>query len=219
MKKSPGGLPKRMRKLEIVYVSPSKLKPWKKNPRRNDRAAEKLERLLDQFGFLVPIVATRDGTIRAGHTRYKAAVSKGDKLVPVIYVDFESEEEAELFSLADNKSSEWAEWDTELLSDVFAELQVKVSKAKLRTSGFTPMEIDGLEEPLLSETASDSLEDAIRQFEREDSKGKDRKYMIWFAVNDQEQFDALIEKYGSYEGKGGLRYRELDWNLIKRRLA
>ena len=44
------------------------------------------------------------------------------KEVPVIYVDFGDEKKAVAFSLADNKSHEWSEWDFPKLKDIFVEI-------------------------------------------------------------------------------------------------
>lgn len=132
------------RKLQIEYVPLDKLSLWDKNPRRNEEAAERLVGLLEQHGFISPIIATRDGKIRAGHTRVKAARKAGMTEAPVIYVDFDSEEEAQLYSIADNKSSEWASWDAGLLQELFGQIQKVTGVDKLSSSGFTSMEIEGV---------------------------------------------------------------------------
>jgi len=95
------------------WVDPSTLKPWPKNPRKNDgepvvRVAESIKR----FGFAAPIVArTETREIIAGHTRWKAAQSLQLTQVPVRFLDI-SEREAHLLALADNRLGELAEWDT-----------------------------------------------------------------------------------------------------------
>lgn len=108
--------------LQIKYVPIESLKEFPMNPRKNDVAAEGLAKLMGEYGFVIPIVATPDGTIRAGHTRIKAARKQGMKEVPVIYVDFGDEKKAVAFSLADNKSHEWSEWDFPKLKDILVEL-------------------------------------------------------------------------------------------------
>jgi DNA modification methylase len=137
-------------KLEVVQVPIGKLKAWNLNPRDNDKAAVKLAELLKEHGIINPLIATPDGTVRAGHTRMKAAVLAGFKEVPVIYIPFESERKAVEFALADNKSSEWAKWDVEKLQSIFAEtLKVDVhvgsslQEAALGT-GFKASEIEGI---------------------------------------------------------------------------
>ena len=86
------------------------------NPRRNDHAVEKMAAAIKEFGFRIPIVAKRDGTIVDGHLRKKAADKLGLNEVPVIPADDLTEAQIKAFRLSANKSAEWAEWDNELLA-------------------------------------------------------------------------------------------------------
>lgn len=101
------------------WVDPASLKPWAKNPRKNDgEPVVKVAESIKRFGFAAPIVArleTRE--IIAGHTRWKAAQSLKLDRVPVRFVDL-SEREAHLLALADNRLGELAEWDTPELHDL-----------------------------------------------------------------------------------------------------
>jgi len=200
--------------LKVTYVKPSKLKPWKKNPRRNDEAAEKLAELFDQFGFVVPIIATRDGIIRAGHTRWKAARRKGFDKVPVIYVDFGGKEEAEMFSIADNKSSEWAEWDETLLQEIFGSIP-KSPDILSRMSGFTEREIEGLSADMGS-YAADSFRDLVEKFEGQNpEKAKTDPFWAWFILPDEETMNWLKDNFALDNKPRG---RELDWKKLRKRL-
>jgi hypothetical protein len=143
-------------KSEIKYIPIKQLKAWGKNPRKNDKAAEKLVKLIEAHGFINPVICTRDNTIRAGHTRVKAANKAGLKEVPVIYVDMD-EEQASAFAIADNKSSEYSEWDFELLKDVFEELDA--FNYDLELTGFDMAEIEGLMTYAGKEDGQDILED------------------------------------------------------------
>lgn len=127
--------------LKIEYIKISKLKNWNKNPRKNDPAVEKLSKLLETYGFISPIIATKDNIIRAGHTRLKAAKKLNMETVPVVYIDM-VEDMAAAYALADNKSNEWSEWDNELLGNVFKEL--KEHDFDLQLTGFDLPEIGSL---------------------------------------------------------------------------
>ena len=70
-----------------------------------------------------PSSLTRDGVIIAGHIRYKAAKKLKCKEVPVVYADNLTEEQVKAYRLADNKTSELAEWDADLLSEELLDLQ------------------------------------------------------------------------------------------------
>ena len=93
-------------KLEI-----DKVKLWDKNPRINDEASEKLAKVIEKHGFIDPIIIDSNYIVRAGNTRVKAAKLAGLKYIPAVMVDFENEEAAEAYSIADNKANEWAKWD------------------------------------------------------------------------------------------------------------
>jgi hypothetical protein len=61
------------------YVPVEALRPWVKNPRRNDPAVAAVTDSIKRFGFGAPILARREnGEVIAGHTRLKAAVQPGN---------------------------------------------------------------------------------------------------------------------------------------------
>jgi len=134
--------------LEISYVNPDELHPWEKNPRINDEAAVKLAEEIRSKGFRQPIVATRDGMIRAGHTRWKAARLLGLDNVPVIYQDFASEEEAEAFAISDNRVAEESKWDVEQLAAVMGAWEKQHGLAVVqRMTGFAQKELEAILHP------------------------------------------------------------------------
>lgn len=98
------------------------LKPYGRNPRKNDKAVDAVAESIREFGFKVPIVADKDGTIIAGHTRFKAAKKLGLETVPVIIADDLTPEQVKAFRLADNRVAELAEWDFELLAEELGDL-------------------------------------------------------------------------------------------------
>jgi transferase len=98
------------------------LRPYEKNPRNNEQAVEAVANSIKEFGFKVPIVATIDGEIVNGHTRFKAAKFLKLKTVPVLIADDLTEEQIKAFRLADNKTGELADWDVELLYSELDEL-------------------------------------------------------------------------------------------------
>lgn len=93
------------------------LKPYERNPRRNDQAVDAVANSIKAFGFKVPIIIDKDNVIVAGHTRYKAAKKLGLTEVPCIVADDLNEEQIKAFRLADNKVAEQSEWDFELLEE------------------------------------------------------------------------------------------------------
>lgn len=122
------------------WVALTSLHPWDRNPRRNDGAVAKVAASIKRFGFGAPIVARRaDGRIIAGHTRFKAAQSLGINTVPVRFLDLDPSD-ADLLALADNRTSEEAEWDNPLLAEILRELSAE-DRAE---TGFDASEIDSI---------------------------------------------------------------------------
>lgn len=99
--------------MKIVDKPIEWLRPYENNPRNNEQAVEAVANSIKEFGFKVPIVATIDGEIVNGHTRFKAAKFLKLKTVPVLIADDLTEEQIKAFRLADNKTGELADWDVE----------------------------------------------------------------------------------------------------------
>ena len=83
---------------------------------------EKVAASIREFGFKVPIIVDAEGVIVAGHTRLKAAELLQLKKVPCIIADDLTEEQIKAFRLEDNKTSDLAEWDLELLTEELDEI-------------------------------------------------------------------------------------------------
>lgn len=108
--------------MNIVEMNLGELRPYEKNPRKNDEAVKYVAESIKQFGFKVPIVIDNDGVIVAGHTRWKAAKEIGLETVPCIVADDLTEKQIKAFRLADNKVAEKAVWDFDLLAGELDEL-------------------------------------------------------------------------------------------------
>jgi len=104
-----------MDKLKIEYVDINSIKPYKKNPRKNEEAIPYVMESIKQFGFKNPVILDKDNVIVAGHTRIESAKRLGITEIPCIYADDLTDEQIKAFRLADNKVAEIAEWDIDLL--------------------------------------------------------------------------------------------------------
>ena len=102
--------------MDIKSVRLSDIKPYEKNPRKNQRAVGPVAESIKQFGFRVPIVLDKDGVIVCGHTRYLAAQKLGMEEVPCLYADDLTPAQIKAFRLVDNKTQELAEWQYDLLA-------------------------------------------------------------------------------------------------------
>ena len=103
--------------MNVIEKKLKDIKPYEKNPRRNDSAVDAVANSIKEFGFRVPVVIDKDNIIVCGHTRYKAAQKIGLEKVPCVVASDLTEEQIKAYRLADNKVSELAEWDIDLLGE------------------------------------------------------------------------------------------------------
>ena len=136
--------------LSITNIKTVDIKPYEKNPRKNDEAVKYVAESIKEFGFKVPIVIDDNNIIVAGHTRWKAAKKLGISECPCIVASDLTDEQIKAFRLADNKVAEKAEWDFDLLAielDDIVDLDMEVF-------GFEDMTVE--EEPEVVEDDFDA---------------------------------------------------------------
>lgn len=97
--------------MKIEYKKIDDLKPYARNPRKNDDAVDYVANSIKEFGFIVPVVIDNKNVIVAGHTRYKAAKKLGIEDIPCIIADDLTEKQINAFRLIDNKTQELSSWD------------------------------------------------------------------------------------------------------------
>ena len=103
--------------MNIINIKLSDLKPYERNPRNNKEAVDYVANSIREFGFKNPIIVDKNNVIVAGHTRYLACKKLGIKEVPCVIADDLTDEQIKAFRLADNKVSEIATWDLDLLDE------------------------------------------------------------------------------------------------------
>lgn len=136
-------------KLQVVYKGVDEITPYINNPRNNEAAIDKVAASIKEFGFKVPIVIDKDNVIVTGHTRSLAAIKLGLKDIPCIYADDLTPAQIKAFRIADNKTSEFASWDEELLKVEIEALQEM--GVNLGTTGFDDDEVSSILEGLAEE--------------------------------------------------------------------
>jgi site-specific DNA-methyltransferase (adenine-specific) len=128
--------------LKIEMWPVGKCKPYDKNPRKNDDAVSAVAASIKEFGFRQPIVVDTAGVIIAGHTRWKAAQKLGLTEVPAHVAKDMTPEKVRAYRIADNKVSELATWDDDLLKVELLEL--KDSGIDFADLGFSADELLGM---------------------------------------------------------------------------
>lgn len=125
---------------EIEWVEIGSIRLWEDNPRMNDDASVKLAEIIEAHGIKSPIVCwSKNRVIYKGNTTFKACRLLGMDKVPVIFHDFPSEASAKAYGIADNKASEMAGWDDEVLTKIMG---AKEFKNHGFVTGFSEKEIE-----------------------------------------------------------------------------
>lgn len=101
--------------MEIILKAVDELIPYENNPRINDEAVKYVAESIKQCDYIAPIIVDEDMVILAGHTRLKALKSLGYEECEVLVKRGLTEEQKKKYRILDNKTSEYAEWDAELL--------------------------------------------------------------------------------------------------------
>lgn len=135
----------------------NQLIPYENNPRKNDKAVEIVAKSINEFGFKVPIIIDKNNVIVCGHTRYKAAKKLGLTDVPVIVADDLTDDQVKAFRLVDNKTSELASWDEELLIQELLDIELDMTEFNF-------------EEPLLNDDDNFNVDEAIESIKEPVSK-------------------------------------------------
>lgn len=104
-------------RLEVVEID--SVEPWDKNPRKNEKAIDRLAKVIKQYGQRTPIsVWKEDKKIYKGNTTWYAMKKAGYKKIAVVWQDFKDAREAQGYAMVDNKSGEWSEWDNGILAEL-----------------------------------------------------------------------------------------------------
>lgn len=140
--------------MQIEYISTDKIIPYANNPRINDgEAVDRVASSIAEYGFKNPIIIDKNNIIICGHTRFKAAKKLGIDNVPVIRADDLTPAQIKSFRVAENRVSEYAKWNNELLTLELQELQEL--EFDLDLTGFEKWELDNLLNPISDEDLQD----------------------------------------------------------------
>lgn len=131
--------------MDIKNRKVEELIPYVNNPRDNSAAVDAVASSIAEFGFKVPIIVDRNNVVVTGHTRLQAAKKLGLAEVPVLMADDLSDAQVKAFRIADNKVSELASWNEELLEAELAAIK-DTGGIDMGEFGFTEDELDALDD-------------------------------------------------------------------------
>lgn len=171
--------------MEIIEKRLDEIRPYERNPRRNDAAVQYVAESIRQFGWKQPIVIDKDGVIVAGHTRYKAAQSLGLEKAPCVIADDLTPEQVRAYRLADNKVSDFSVWDNKLLLEELEEIE-KISADLFTGFDMSDLFDDTLDEStnsVLTENTSGVVYEVV--FKSENAEKIDRIREAWEKISDE----------------------------------
>ena len=129
--------------LAVVYIPLDTLAEYPNTPRQHDsKQIIKIQRSIESFGFINPILVDEKGQIIAGHARLKAAQLAHMEKVPVIRLGHLSEAQKRAYRIADNKLAELGTWSIELLQMEFKALDELKLDMPLTITGYDMGDID-----------------------------------------------------------------------------
>ena len=128
--------------MKVKMVAIEDVVPYARNPRKNMAAISKVSASLKEFGWQQPVVVDKDMVVIAGHTRLEAARTLDMKKVPVQIADKLTDAQVKAYRIADNRVSQEAEWDIDLLKLELSDLDGL--DYDLLLTGFDDDELNGM---------------------------------------------------------------------------
>lgn len=143
--------------LRSMLVPTGQLSHDPNNVRRHgERNRLAIRASLEAFGQLKPIVADKDGVVRAGNGTLAAAREMGWTHLAVTRSSL-GPAELIAFGISDNRTAELAEWDAEELAETLKELQGE--GFDIQATGYDSTELDRLLDSLKPDEPDDDKDD------------------------------------------------------------
>lgn len=113
---------------EYPRIAIAELSPYERNARtHSDEQIEKIKNSINEFGFVSPVIIDENNMILAGHGRVEAAKDAGLTEVPYRRITNLNDDQKKAYILADNKLSDMAGWDEELLREELASISLDMA--------------------------------------------------------------------------------------------
>src|SRR5215472_16105152 len=146
--------------LAIENVPINDLRRYQNNPRLHPKAQiDKLVRAIDEFGFLIPVLIDSQNNVLAGHARLEAADQLSLPCVPCVRASHLTETQKRTFIILDNRITEEAKWDFQLLAKEIEFLQDE--GIDLTITGFEIPEIEMIFDAVTPNADSPATDDML----------------------------------------------------------
>jgi len=153
--------------IQIEYRTVTDLRLDSRNPRQHSqRQINQLADSVQEFGFVMPVVADDSGQVVIGHGRVLAAKKLGLLRIPVVEIRHLSQAQLKALRIADNRLAQNAHWDERLLGESLLELKELDRDFDLSITGFSLPEIDlaiqKLSDPVIENIDDTSSETGVQ---------------------------------------------------------
>lgn len=153
----------------------------------SDMAVEMIKESIEKHGIQQPIIIDKNNNIVAGNAIYEAAKMIGMTEIPVICLDYLSDDEIAQYRIADNKTGEFARWNEEKLKkeisylDSVGELQFcfdeNLAKMLSEKNNIIPNRT-----PIQTEKDDNRFKESLKKIE-EDNHQKPIDYILFVCSN------------------------------------
>ena len=127
----------------VFQIPVDQLVPYAQNARtHSDEQIAVIEKSIETFGFINPVLVDINDVIIAGHGRVMAAKRLGMTHVPVLRVEALTPDQVRAYRLADNRIAELAGWDDQILAIEFQYLGSIEVGFGLDALGWKPPEVE-----------------------------------------------------------------------------
>jgi len=126
--------------MQIEEVRIDEISYHPRNPKtHSDKQISLIEKSIKRFGYTNPVILDKGGRILAGHARVKAAIEMGQDSIPCIRTKL-SGKDADAYLLADNRLSDIAPYDRDILAELLSDLP----KDLVDLTGFDTVQVEAL---------------------------------------------------------------------------
>jgi len=126
--------------MQIEEIKISDIENHPKNPKQHpENQIRLIQKSIERFGWTNPVILDKNNRILAGHARVKAAIEKGYDTIPAIRTELTGDE-ADAYLLADNRLSDIAPYDRDILAELLSDLPKDLAEI----TGFNQVQVDAL---------------------------------------------------------------------------
>jgi site-specific DNA-methyltransferase (adenine-specific) len=152
---------KKLVKGEIETVAIDAVQPDPFNARRHNQPnLTSIRKSLESFGQQSPLIVDRSGKILKGNGTWMAAKALGWRQIKIVRSDLRGKK-AQAYSLTDNKSSDLAGWETDVLAQSLSDMSADTSFDFAPSDfGWSTKELETLSKTL--EDDEEKIEEAVK---------------------------------------------------------